>query len=422
MEIQPPNGNVVVDNSVVMEAVHSTSNAVRATSFDWSRVDEAMQSAVRPYGGEGDSANTKKSFVFPGAVLLVGRGGEVVYRKAFGCRSVLPDPSPMHEGVVFDVASLTKVMVTTTLAMQLVDRGLLDVDRRLSRVFQTFSTHGKERMTIRHLLTHTSGYPATFPFYRHIAKVDRGERTGVMSSRSATEMVYNEIFRGKLENLPGKVTKYSDIGFILLGDALEVSSCSTLDKLAPKNIFQPLGLPSTGYIELAWLKRRGLEAVNDIFAPTSFCPWRNRILNGEVHDDNAWALGGVAAHAGVFSTIDDVHAFASHLTECWHGRDGIVNRDVLRRFWTRDGTDPKSSWALGWDTPSESRSSSGKYFSEGSVGHLSYTGCSLWIDPKREIDVVLLSNRIHPSVENNAIHVFRPLIHDLIMETMGMNS
>ena len=156
-----------------------------------------------------------------------------------------------------------------------------------------------------------------------------------------------------------------------------------------------------------------------MIAPTAECQWRGQILSGEVHDDNAWVMGGVAGHAGVFSTAEDVNLFATEMINCYHGRGNLVDRDVIREFWTRAGVDQKSSWALGWDTPSEQKSSSGQYFSENAVGHLGYTGCSLWIDHERELSVVLLSNRIHPTPDNGSIREFRPKIHDLVMETLG---
>jgi CubicO group peptidase (beta-lactamase class C family) len=397
---------------------------------NWSRVDEAMRSASHSFSqgapsGPESSGNAARSALgnsaFPGAVLSVGLGGETVYHRAFGCRSVVPEKTRMQEDTVFDVASLTKVLVSTFLTMGLVDRGQLEVDRRLSRIFQTFNTHGKERMTIRHLLTHTSGYPATFPYFRTLVKADKGVRSGVLSSRAAIDMVYQEIFRAKLENLPGKVTKYSDVGFILLGHAIELLGGMSLDKLCARNIVKPLGLKNTGFIEHAALRRKGLEPVNEMIAPTAHCSWRGRLLSGEVHDDNAWAMGGIAAHAGVFSNASDIHLICRELIEAYHGRSQLLSKDVVRKFWTRDDIDPKSTWALGWDTPSPEASSAGRYFGPNSVGHLSYTGCSVWIDPDREIDVILLSNRIHPSIENKQIAHFRPLIHDLVMETLGVS-
>ncbi len=392
---------------------------LKVKTVNWSRVDEALISAALPPQNGQTAPGERSAAVFPGAVLLVGQGGDIVYCEAAGCRSVMPEITPMTAEMVFDVSSLTKPVVAATLAMQLVDRGLLDVDRRLSHVFQTFGTYGKERMTVRHLLAHTSGYPATAPFFRMIAKANKAERIGMSGTRGAIEMIYNEIFRAKLEALPGKVVKYSDLGFILLGDALEVASGTFLDKLAGQGIFRPLGLQNTGYIDLKTIRRHGLEPAKERIAPTAHCPWRGRILCGEVHDDNAWAMGGVSAHAGLFSNVFDLHAFAAEMIACYHGRGILVSAETVRRFWRRDETISGSPWALGWEMPVGQRSSCGQYFSEHSVGHLGYTGCSLWIDPVREIDVVLLSNQIHWSTDSRALLSFRPVIHDLIMEALG---
>ncbi len=384
--------------------------------LDWSKVEDALNRAAVPLDEE------RRHPVFPGAELLVSHGGHVVFHRAVGCRSLQPDRTRLEPGMVFDVASLTKVLVTVTLCMRLVEEDLLNLDWRLSRIFQTFGTHGKETMTVRHLLTHMSGYAATHPYYKYIAKADTTAKTGVMTSRSAAEMIYNEIFRSKLENMPGKVTRYSDIGFILLGHAIETITGQSLDKLAVKHVLRPLELQSTGYIDLSSIKRKGLQPILENIVPTARCPWRGRILCGEVHDDNAWAMGGIAPHAGIFSTAEDVHKFAAEMLKCFLGRSMFVEPEVLRKFWTRAGDDPNSSWALGWDTPSPEGSSAGRYFSSSSVGHLAFTGCSLWIDPEKEVIVVLLSNRIHPSPDNNAIREFRPVVHDLVMEALGFGS
>jgi CubicO group peptidase (beta-lactamase class C family) len=274
-------------------------------------------------------------------------------------------------------------------------------------------------MTVRHLLNHTSGYPATAAYYRQIANADRGDRSGMMTSRCAVESIYSEIFRAKLDNLPGKVTRYSDIGFILLGHALEVVSGMNLDKLFSKFLMKNVRVPSSGFVDIAVMRRRGLETVNEIIAPTAECPWRRKILCGEVHDDNAWAMGGVAAHAGLFTTATDIHTIASELINCYHGRSDTYSPDLVKEFWTRRESDPEGNWALGWETAGAKKSSAGQYFSTSAVGHSSYTGCSLWIDPERELDVVLLSNRIHPSPDTNSIREFRPVIHDLVMESLG---
>ena len=390
--------------------------------MDWSRVDQALVEASVPFESAGESDGTsKRKFVFPGAVLLVARGGEILFYKGVGCRSLLPAAAPMTKDIVFDIASLTKALATTTLVMRFVDNGQLEVDRRLSRIFQTFGTQGREKMTLRHLLNHTSGFPAVYPFYKDVVAADRSDRAGILTSRGAVEMVYRALFDLPLENMPGGATVYSDLGYILLGYALEMTSGGQyLDKLVQKHIVQPLGLRSFAYIDLSKIRRRGFAPITDMIAATAECPWRGRVMCGEVHDDNAWAMGGIAGHAGIFSTAPDVHAIARELIECYHGRGNLVSRETVRRFWTRDGLDANSTWALGWDTPSSDNSAAGRYFSPQAVGHLGYTGCSIWIDPEPEVEVILLTNRVHPSTSNNAIREFRPKIHDLVMETLGL--
>lgn len=397
-----------------MSLEHKKMSGKRILRPDWSRVDEVLSSAVH-------SLENKDKFVTPGAVALVGERGRVLYHKAFGSRSIEPEVTPMKESLVFDVASLTKAVVTTTLIMRLVDRGQITIDRRLSHFFQTFGSHGKEKMCVRHLLAHSSGYPDHLPYYKQVEQADRAARAGLMSSREACDFVYNEIFRSRLENLPGKVTKYSDIGYILLGRVAEVAhGGKTIDRLAREEIFKPLGLSSTGYVDLMKLKRGGFEAVSDMIVPTNRCAWRGKLICGEVQDENAWAMGGVAGHAGVFSTAQDIHRFASEMIECYHGRSEYLSSEVLKSFWQKE--EGEGTWALGWDTPSKTGSSAGQYFSEQAVGHLGYTGCSLWIEPELELSVVLLTNRVHPSTTNKQIKEFRPLFHDAVMESLGYAS
>jgi CubicO group peptidase (beta-lactamase class C family) len=390
--------------------------------MNWNQVDRVLAESVIPFNsGDAPEAVLKRKFATPGAVLLVGKDGEVVYHKAYGCRSVLPEITPMRKDLVFDVASLTKPMITTTLTMKAVEQGLITVDKKLSQIFQTYGTHGKERITVRHLLSHCSGYAAHLPFFRTIDHADKTDRLGIMTSRGAVEQIYREIFRSALENLPGKVTKYSDIGFILLGHVLETIYGSVhLDKLALQEVLQPLSLKSTGYIDISKVKPRGIEPISDVIVPTTNCPWRRRIICGEVQDENAWAMGGIAAHAGIFSTAIDIHKYAVEMIKCWQGSGRLISRDIVREFWTVDKTVPGSTWCLGWDSPSPENSSAGKYFSKGSsVGHLGYTGCSMWLDAERSVDVVLLTNRVHPRADNNGIKEFRPLVYDAVMEALG---
>lgn len=407
----------------------------------WTRVDKALNEAVLPCSNEVANDYHRRKFVAPGMTLLVGQGGDVLYHKAFGCRSIDPEVTALDKDMVYDVASLTKALVTTTMAMKFVEQGRLSLDRKLSHVLQSFSSFGKERITVRHLLAHCSGFPAHIAFYKKIAQLSKKESSGdlegspLLHSREAIEMVYRDIVRSKTENLPGKVTVYSDVGFIILGSVLEIIGGGLpFRKLAEQNVLNPLRLMSSGFVDLNLLKRGLIESKPEVIVPTARCPWREKIILGEVHDDNAWVMGGAAGHAGLFATARDIHHIASELLHCWRGRGRFVDREVVRMFWTKDSSVEASSWALGWDMPSQYSSSvaknggvapvssSGRFLSRHAVGHLGFTGCSLWIDPEREIDIILLTNRIHPSTENQAIKQFRPLIHDLVMETLGFNS
>jgi len=179
-----------------------------------------------------------------------------------------------------------------------------------------------------------------------------------------------------------------------------------------------VGLRSTGFIDLSQLRTRRLQPVEDIIAPTENCPWRKKILCGEVHDDNAYAMGGVAGHAGLFSSARDLHTLLVRMNRCLHGKDGFLPQSLVREFLTKDESAAHSNFALGWDTPSPDASASGSLFSSRSVGHLGFTGCSIWWDLEKDCHVILLTNRVHPSRKNEKIRDFRPRIHDQIMKVL----
>jgi serine-type D-Ala-D-Ala carboxypeptidase len=181
-----------------------------------------------------------------------------------------------------------------------------------------------------------------------------------------------------------------------------------------------LGLRSTGFVDLTQLRTRRLQPVEEVIAPTENCPWRKRILCGEVHDDNAYAMGGVAGHAGLFSSARDLHTLLLRLNQCLRGKDNFLPQSLVREFLTRDESAGHSNFALGWDTPTPGNSTSGTLFSPRSVGHLGFTGCSIWWDIEKDCHVVLLTNRVHPSRKNDKIKDFRPLIHDQIMKVLAL--
>jgi len=357
--------------------------------------------------------------VFPGAVVLVNRGGTVLYRRAVGWRSLEPARTPLPEETVFDLASLTKPLATTLALMMLVKEKKLRLDDRVTRFFPNFGVHGKMGITLRQLLSHSSGLPAWRPYYQEIASRETTQgKVSFLSSRIAREFVYTQLQREKLEALPGQQTIYSDLGFMLLGAVIEEVTGLGLDQYCWDKLFRPLGLYSTAFINLEMVRRHKLRPISERFAPTELCPWRKRLLCAEVHDSNAYAMGGVAGHAGLFSTVDDLNQLVSCLLACYRGEHMLLPSALVREFWTRDGNVPGSTWALGWDTPSPQQSSAGELFSPRSVGHLGFTGTSLWIDLEQQVHVIVLSNRVHPRRDNESIQAFRPVLHNAIMRVV----
>ncbi|MCH8054929.1 MAG: beta-lactamase family protein [Deltaproteobacteria bacterium] len=355
---------------------------------------------------------------FPGAVVLVGKGDEVVFERAFGFRTLIAGKSPMQLETIFDLASLTKPLATTTAVMLLVREKKIRLEDRVTRFFSNFGVFGKIHVTFRHLLAHCSGLPAWRPYYEEIVREEKGGRVNFVASRAAKSYVFEQIHRERQVSPPGAKSSYSDLGFMLLGEVIEEISGRTLDRYCQDKVFKPMGLRSTSFVDLTQLRMRRLQPVQEMIAPTENCPWRKRILCGEVHDDNAYAMGGVAGHAGLFSCARDIHLILARLRHCLRGEDPFLPAPLLQEFLTRDHTVEGSTYALGWDTPSSENSSSGSFFSPHSVGHLGFTGTSVWWDLDKDCHIVLLTNRIHPSRSNDKIKEFRPYIHDLIMKAI----
>jgi CubicO group peptidase (beta-lactamase class C family) len=356
--------------------------------------------------------------VFPGAVVLVGKGQDVVYEQAFGYRALLPEKSPMKVETIFDVASLTKPLATTVAIMLLVREKKIRLDDQVTRVIPMYGVLGKSLTTFRQLLSHSAGLPAWKPFFEDIIKSEKSGRINFVASRAAKSYVYEQIHRDKPLTPPGSQSLYSDLGFMILGEAVEILTGSTLDRFCHERIFKPVGLRATGFVDLTQLRARRLQPVEEMIAPTENCPWRKKILCGEVHDDNAYAMGGVAGHAGLFSSARDIHAFLVRLDQCRTGTDNFLPQPLVEEFLAKDQTLIHSTFALGWDTPTPGQSASGSMFSSRSVGHLGFTGCSIWWDLEKSCHVVLLTNRIHPTRKNDKIREFRPQVHDLIMKAL----
>ncbi len=352
--------------------------------------------------------------VVPGLVLLAAAGGEIVFHRAFGDRQLIPDKQPAFADTLYDVASLTKAVVTTVVAMTEVAAGRLRLEDPVVGLLPELAREGepeRARITVRHLLCHASGLPAHRPFWRQAGP-----------GAAARQDVATWSAREPLERSPGAGSVYSDLGFILLGCLLERTAGERLDRLAEARIVRPLGLPSTMFLPIddADLRTRLLAARS--VAATQLCPERGRVLVGEVDDLNAFAMNGVAGHAGLFSTAADLSAIAGALCAAFRGRGGLVDRDVVRLFWTPSGV-PGSTWRLGWDGPAPAGSQAGARLARTAVGHLAFTGCSIWIDPLRETWVVLLANRVHPHVPtDDRFRAFRPAVHDAILDAIGYSA
>lgn len=340
---------------------------------------------------------------FPGAAYGVLLNGEVLALDAVG-RFTYDVASPrVTPSTVFDLASVTKVVATTAIAMLLCDRKLLHLDTRLSDVLPAFVAgaqpeSGKQLVTIRSLLAHSSGLPAYVRLFE---------------KHHSPDSMLNAAMRLPLEAPPETRAEYSDIGFILLGKALEVLARTTLDNFFRSQIAAPLGFATARFCPpTEW---------RDSIPPTEKDKtFRRRIIQGEVQDENCFALGGVSGHAGLFANALDILRFAACIlaggkTESGHQ---LFRTETVKLFATRQSTPAATTRALGWDTPS-APSSSGKFFSPESIGHLGYAGTSLWIDPGRQLAVVLLTNRTWPDRANNAIREVRPAFHDAIATALA---
>lgn len=347
--------------------------------------------------------------VFPGAVLLAAREGRVLLLEACGRLSLDPGDLSVQADSLFDLASLTKPLAAAMAVMHLVDHAGLDLDRPLDSIFPELRLpRDKAGLTSRLLLTHASGLKDWHPFYLELAGSPVKDRK---------EAVRRAVLDMPLVHRPGRVTLYSDLGFILLEWIVEHVAGMPLDRYVLECIYGPLGLSEVFF----WGGAIPEHRLNSI-AATERCPWRGRVLRGEVHDENAGFMGGYSGHAGLFGTARGVYALIDTLLQHLDGlRGGIFRPETVRGFLHRqnlgDGTR-----TLGWDTPSEGRSSAGRLFSHHSIGHLGFTGTSVWVDLERRIVVILLTNRVHPSRENIAIRAFRPILHDAVMTELLQES
>ena len=348
-----------------------------------------------------------KTGVFPGAVLLIAAGGEVLILKEAGILSSATPEIKTKKNSIYDLASLTKPFATTLAVMALVDREIIHLDATLNELLENNIPDDKHDISLRLLLCHSSGLIDWKPYYKDLLKYDRGKRKEVLR-----QWILNE----PLEYKPGTDSKYSDLGFMLLEWIIETASGKKMDEFLVQHFFSPLNL------ERIFLMKKGARFNPDEIAATEDCPWRKKVLCGEIHDDNAWALGEYSGHAGLFGCAEELYKILNMLREHYYSsRHDFFKPETVQDFFKGQNVTKESTWAIGWDTPSSHGSSAGKYFSKSSVGHLGYTGTSVWMDLEQDVQIIFLSNRVHPRRENVMIKEFRPRLHNLIMERVLEN-
>ncbi|MCU7524106.1 MAG: serine hydrolase [Ignavibacteria bacterium] len=353
------------------------------TAFDFSGVDSVVKE------GLADS-------VFPGAVVYVGYKGKVIYKKPFGHYTYGPGAQPMTTSAMFDLASVSKVIGTTTAAMILYDEGRLSLDKKVADYLPEFANHGKEDITVRNLLLHNAGFPADKPFYKMYKTHDE---------------VARDIMNTALEYPTGTKFLYSDLSMITLQLVIEKISGMPLDQFLKKRVFEPLGMTHTMYNPPKNLRSLCVPTEVDNY-------WRMDTVRGTVHDENAAAMGGVAGHAGLFSTAGDISIFLQMmLNQGRYDHKQLIKPSTVELFTSK--ISGQSSRGLGWDTKAPTGSSAGSLLSPESFGHTGFTGTSVWADKKRDLFVVLLTNRVFPTRKNNKIIKFRPKLHDAVVKAIS---
>jgi CubicO group peptidase (beta-lactamase class C family) len=340
--------------------------------------------------------------VFPGAVLLVSQKNAILFFEAYGYANIFSKAAMTRE-TIFDLASLTKPLATALAVMLLVQQGKIELEQDLGSLLPEFKDSDKSGIRLKQLLYHNAGFPDYRPYYQALSKVAPDKRQDALRKWLRDEPLVHPI---------GETVLYSDLGFMILRRVVEYACGCRLDQFVTDEIYRPLTLENLFFIPLDGK----VPAVN--YAATEKCPWRRKVLEGQVHDENAYVLGGIEGHAGLFGSAQNIHCLTADLLCSFHGYPSsrLFQQERVRTFFKRlPGTDK----ALGFDMPSLTASSSGRLFSKNSVGHLGFSGTSFWMDLEREIVVILLTNRIHPMRTNDRIKAFRPRLHDAVMQPLA---
>ncbi|NQU68430.1 MAG: serine hydrolase [Candidatus Marinimicrobia bacterium] len=388
------NGQLPVTLSEKYPAGHGISIPKRTRVFDLSVTDIDLSAAWAVL----DSAIDER--IFPGAQIFIAQDGKLIANRSFGHLTYDSDSPEVTDQTRYDVASLTKVLVTTPITMKLSSKYLIGLDHTVDQYFPEFTGGGKESVTLRHLMTHSSGLPPFKTYYQ-------------MDGFSNSDDVIVDILSTSLDFTPGSQYQYSDLGMILMGKILEKVGKRSLDSMARSWVFKPFNMDHTGYLPAASLKPK--------IAPTEYdSVYRHTLIQGVVHDENTYLMGGVAPHAGVFSTAMDIANYAQMMVNggTFLGRRYFESW-MINQYTRRQDLPAGSDRAIGWDTPSRNgHSSAGDMFSDSSYGHLGFTGTSLWVDPDRKIVVVMLTNRVHPTRDRGGIYEVRRRFHTEVMKAL----
>lgn len=344
--------------------------------------------------------------IFPGGTLLVSKSDTILFHKAYGVANIYTGETIKND-TIYDLASLTKPLATTLAILMLIQNGKLNLDQSLGTIIPALKDTPKAEIMICHLLNHTSGLPDYRRYFLKIFSLPYKSRKKALREYLAKEPLLSSV---------GETTCYSDLGFMLLDWVVEKVSGVQLNQFVNNKVYQPLGLKNLFFIDL----EKPLPKRN--YAATEMCPWRQMLLNGMVHDENAFTTGGIAGHAGLFGTAESVHKLLIELINSYRGISQKVfkDRNLVRSFLDQKANQER---VFGFDVPSRKNSSCGDYFNKNTtVGHLGFTGTSFWIDLNQMVVVILLTNRIHPTRKNERIKKFRPILHNTVMKHLFTKS
>lgn len=351
------------------------------------RISEAIQQAI-------------SQGVFPGAVILCAVNQKIIFHESYGMADIF-EKRKMRKDSIFDLASLTKPLATTLAVSKLIETHQIFLDQKIGSILEAFNSSEKANITVDMLLRHTSGFSAYQEYFKKIIKTNDPPR----------QYLRHLLVHEALENKIGECQIYSDLGFMVLSWIIEKITCQRLDIFVSEQIYSPLGIDHLFFIDLDQ-KNEKLNPYRQKIVATQKCPWRKKLLVGEVDDDNAWAAGGIEGHAGLFGDAVSIYKLCCEILNALLNKPTkVLSPDIIKTFVQKKN---HSGMVAGFDTPAKKNSSAGQFFSSSSMGHLGFTGTSFWIDPEASLIVIFLTNRVHPSRLNEGIKKFRPQIHDLI--------